>query len=203
MALRASITTQLIRLCTAAVAGLTVCAALAVAGSADSPSDSVRGAATYVLPVVADSSVGPHATGTLHVAFSAQSGPAGESPTGMMNFQPNAQREADDPFEGGQDLGTVAITCLNVSGNQAFMTGTLSTPISTNLYPNLPPNEWIVGASLHVVDNGGPGSDQIAGGYFVNTDEHHVITPTRCYGSFSPSLFTVAQGQVNVFDATA
>lgn len=163
--------------------------AVPAAGSRD---NSTQGALTYFGGVT-----------DVHIAFSASSdvlfqasqGASG-SADGMMNFQPNSH-DAVDP-----QVGKVSVTCLNVVGDQAFMTGTASSPISTNAFTgpphNLAPNQWIVGVWLHVVGNGGASPDQVVAGFFVNADPSHAITTSRCFGSLSAVPLPAESGHVNV-----
>jgi hypothetical protein len=175
--------------------------ALAVTAWAGSPNNSAQGAFTAVTSFGADA----------HIAFSASSdatfqathGTSG-SAHGMMNFEPSAQSLTVEPA-----VGRVGVSCLNVvNGNEAIMTGTVSDPISTNAFTgpplNAPPNEWIVGATLVVIANGGTAPDQISFGYFVNPDENHVISTPRCFGSgLVGNLRTVEHGHINVYGVTS
>jgi len=98
----------------------------------------------------------------------------------MINLQPNAAAAPGEPA-----VGRVPVSCLNVFGNKAIMTGTASAPISSNGFTgppfDAPPNEWIVGAALAVIDNGiAPAI--VVWGFFVNPDPTHVISTPRCFG---------------------
>ena len=63
-----------------------------------------------------------------------------------------------------------------------------------------PPNEWIVGAALVVIANGGTAPDQISFGYLVNPHKNHVISTPRCIGSgLVGSLRAVEEGHINVY----
>jgi hypothetical protein len=200
MKVQTSIGGRLARVCTAAVAALAGVAALAIPASADSPNNSAQGAITFFAP-------GPGAD--IHIAFSATSdatfqsthGVSGDA-GGMLNLQPDAHSLTNEPA-----VGRVGVSCLNVvNGNEAIMTGTVSEPISTNAFTgpplNAPPNEWIVGASLVVIDNGGATPDQADWGYFVNPDSGHVITTTRCFGSgLIHQLLPLEHGHANVSSA--
>jgi hypothetical protein len=120
----------------------------------------------------------------------------------MLNVEPNAET---NPLV--SPVGNVPMSCLNVDGNVAVMTGTVSEPISTNDYTGAPwyrpADWWIVGAYLVVIDNGEAAPAQMYWGFFVNPDQSHVISTPRCFGGgLAPSvLLPVEQGHANVRNA--
>jgi hypothetical protein len=121
----------------------------------------------------------------------------------MLNVEPNAETNPLVP-----PVGKVPMSCLNVDGNVAVMTGTVSEPISTNDYTGAPwfrpANWWIVGAYLVVVENGDAAPAQMYWGFFVNPDKDHVISTPRCFaGGLAPSvLLPVERGHANVRGAS-
>jgi hypothetical protein len=175
-------------------------AVLALAAAADSPSNSTQGSLKGPETAIRGDLV------DLHVAFSARSdatfqetqGVSG-SAGGMLNVQPDAETNPLVP-----PVGNVPMSCLNVDGNVAVMTGTVSEPISTSEYTGAPwfrpANWWIVGAYLVVIDNGESAPAQMYWGFFVNPDKNHVISTPRCFGGgLAPSvLLPVEQGHANV-----
>jgi len=191
-------TRRLAHVCATGATALAVVAGFAVTASADSPNNSAQGSVTYFAAL---------GTTDIHVAFSAGSDQvfqashgADGSAQGMINFQPSSQSDTVDPA-----LGRVSVSCLNVVGNEAFMTGTASEPISSNAFTGaphfLPPNEWIVGGWLSVLDNGGTGSDRTGSGFFLNADKNHVISTPRCFGSLPGPSEPIENGHVNVYSA--
>ena len=180
-----------------------VIAVLALPAAADSPFNSAQGSLKGPETGIRGDLV------NVHVVFSAWSDAsfqetqgASGSADGMVNVQPNAETNPLVP-----PIGNVEMSCLNVHGNVAAMTGTVSEPISTNDYTGAPwyrsANWWIVGASLVVIDNG-DAPPQMYWGFFVNPDKNHVISTPRCFGGgLAPSvLLPVEQGHANVRSAS-
>jgi hypothetical protein len=190
-------------LATPTIAALALMAALAFPAAADSPYNSaqgsVKGPETGIRGDIVD--VRAAFSAWSDAAFQATQGASG-SAGGMINAQPNAETNPLVP-----DLGRVQISCLNVQGNVAVMTGTVSEPISTNEFTGAPwyrpANWWIVGAYLVVVDNGEAAPAQMFWGFFVNPDRNHVISTPRCFaGGLAPSvLLPVDEGHANVHSA--
>ena len=192
------------RLCTL-LALVATAALVALPAAAESPFNSAQGSLKGSETAIRGDLV------DLHVAFSAWSdatfqetqGVSG-SAGGMLNVQPNAETNPLVP-----PVGRVHMSCLNVQGNVAVMTGTVSEPISTNDYTGAPwyrpANWWIVGAYLVVIDNGDTTSAQMYWGFFVNPDKDHAISTPRCFaGGLAPGVLPpVEQGHANVRSATS
>ena len=119
-------------LATPTLAALALVAALAFPAAADSPYNSaqgsVKGPETLIRGDVVD--VRAAFSASSDATFQETQGASG-SAGGMINAQPNAETNPLVP-----DLGRVQVSCLNVQGNVAVMTGTVSEPISSS--PALP-----------------------------------------------------------------
>jgi hypothetical protein len=109
-------------------------ALLALPAAAESPFNSTQGSLKGLETAIRGDLV------DLHVAFSAwsdasfqQTQGASGSAGGMLNVEPNAETNPLVP-----PVGNVPMSCLNVDGNVAVMTGTVSEPISTNDYTGAP-----------------------------------------------------------------
>ena len=178
----------------------------ALPAGAESPFNSTQGSVKGTEPALRGDPV------DLHVVFSAWSDSsfqatqgASGSAGGMINVQPNAGMHPVVP-----PLGRVEMSCLNVQGNTAVMTGTVTEPISSNAYTGAPwyrpGNQWIVGAYLVVIDNGDTAQAQMYWGFFVNPDKNHAITIGRCFNraGLTPTVLPwVEDGHVNINNATA
>ena len=193
-----------LRLCTMSTAAAGLLALVAFPASADSPFNSAEGSVKGSETAIRGDLV------ELRVAFSAQSDASFQETQGnsggaggMLNVQPNAESNPLVP-----PLGRVATSCLNVHGNTAVMTGTVTEPISTNDYTGAPwyrpANWWIVGAYLVVIDNEPTAPSQMYWGFFVNPDKDHVISTGRCFGGgLAPTVLPpIEQGHANVNSST-
>ena len=139
---------------------------------ANPPIDFVRGGGFQVLSPPEGFSFG----------IAAKSGPAGEDPSGALT--------AENPAAGPSFHAEV--TCVIVTGNQAFVTGVFTNP---------PTAEGDI-TVLHVIDTGGPGGPpdlirfSFAGGIVP------VASRPGCFTSFNPPV-PVTRGNIIVHDGTA
>jgi hypothetical protein len=168
-----------------AVVAVVVAALAAPGGSSGqgSPDSSVTGA----IKVTFQNFPAPGLSTTEHIAISAHDGPNG--PRGSIVFQ--------SPLA-AIPVATVTVTCLVVSGNEAWVGGTFKEPFAYTVSLGSPPAR-IVHFGVQLLDHGPPGSR--------TPDEVHPVVfddrprpPTFSPCNFDLPLFPVDQGNLGVRD---
>jgi hypothetical protein len=132
--------------------------------------------------VVAEGETTPSGSAEIVLAFNLQadSGPAGEDPTGYARVDVIVLGAPAFHLEG-------RITCLSVSGNEAVV-GFVVDPVLSN-YPS-------AGGMVEMRDNGPPGSDPPDLLNAIPVDDPSVCSPLPV-----PLAIEVAEGDVSVIDA--
>jgi hypothetical protein len=125
------------------------------------------------------------------VSVSAHSGPGGENPFGTVELRGLAV--------GG--VRRVEVTCLDVHGNEAGLTGPVVPPI-----PIQDTGYYVIGVYVIVIDHGPPGSarDELGDGQFTTKNPDQTLPPDTCHTPPLPPPPTteVDHGNISVADTT-